>query len=687
MKRIILLFLFLLVVTSVYAIDTKTLYKQSVGSVVALTVMKSKGGCTGTGFFALEPDIIATCYHVVEGATSITAKDSSGNEYKIEGIIDYSEGMDIAILKSSKKGKTLALDANMPSPGTSVYALGNPMGLNFSFTNGMVSQIQNLGGINIIQFSAPISPGNSGGPLLSEDGKVLGVVSAYLAKGQNLNFAVPVAMLYTLNKGKSFSKKEDSKDIKQSYDLFMQGMVKCPAGSFIMGSKKEELGRYDDEQHYRVTISKPFYIAKYEVHQSLYKVVMGNNPSSIKEDNNPVESVTWYESKEFCKKLNSFFDGYLPKGYKIDLPNEILWEYACRAGTTTALNNNKDLTSENNICSNLDEVGWYRKNANFQSHNVGCKRPNSWGIYDMHGNVWEWCDESNNNRIVRGGSWCSEPRCCRSACKSDYHSLPDSKSNDIGFRIAIVPIEKNYKAIPIEEDKKSIIINKKDNNKKSFEQTKTKKEKLEECFSFINEAGSLITSYGLKSFLNNYSNYLNKFEENKTIINELAKSQNLKIQNIVKSYLFYWKILSDAYENHIKYNSSRYLAYENRCKRIWLYMQEIKLAWIKDESLSRIIKLTNRMEIASKEFKVTSKYLLDRDKNGAFLQNATFCILEIEQDVKLLLLHGNGNSGYGIMLYSISENEPPVNPPFMKKSEIIKRSNCNQRDLDLFELK
>ena len=191
MKKLVLcLFIFVIIVTSTSycegwdvfnlfgsednkKLDTKELYKESVSSVVALTVMNSKGGMTGTGFFALEPNIIATCYHVVAGATTITAKDSSGNEYKIEGIIDFSESMDIAILKSSKKSKTLTLDANMPTPGTNVYALGNPMGLNFSFTNGMVSQIQNLGGTNIIQFTAPVSPGNSGGPLLSEEGKVL----------------------------------------------------------------------------------------------------------------------------------------------------------------------------------------------------------------------------------------------------------------------------------------------------------------------------------------------------------------------------------------------------------------------------------------------------------------------------------------------------------------------------------
>ena len=194
--------------TIVFSADTKKLYNQTVGSIVALTVENSDGICTGTGFFAIQPNIIATCYHVVEGATHITARDSRGNEYIIEGIIDYSESMDIAILKSSKSGKMLALDANMPSPGTNVYALGNPMGLNFSFTNGMVSQIQNFDGINVIQFTSPVSPGNSGGPIIDENGKALGVVSFGFIKGQNLNFAIPVAMLYTLNKNNPIYNKE-----------------------------------------------------------------------------------------------------------------------------------------------------------------------------------------------------------------------------------------------------------------------------------------------------------------------------------------------------------------------------------------------------------------------------------------------------------------------------------------------
>ena len=485
MKKIFfgLFILIIVIVTSAYLgwdvfnlfgsnkyLDTKELYKQSVDSVVSLTVTNLDGGCNGTGFFALEPDIIATCYHVVNGATSITAKDSKGNEYQIEGIIDYSESFDIAILKSSKKGKMLNLDANLPSPGTNIYALGNPMGLNFSFTNGMVSQIQNLSGTNIIQFSAPISPGNSGGPLLSENGKVLGIVSSYFTKGQNLNFAVPVAMMYTLNKTKT-PKYEDSRT-KKLYNLFMKDMVLCPAGSFIMGSPENELGREDKEIQHKVTISRPFYIGKYEITQSLYEIIIGscpkNLPSQFKGENYPVSCVSWYEAKRFCEKLNILFKDFLPNGYYFALPTEAQWEYACRAGTNTSLNTGKNITNNNSsiyttgyliqtrentedtFCPNLNEVGWFREISNGQLHPVGLKKPNAWGIYDMHGNVREWCYDYNgdyptnsvtdpiNNislfRITRGGSIYDDPKECRSASRrisSDFYV-------NIGFRVALV---------------------------------------------------------------------------------------------------------------------------------------------------------------------------------------------------------------------------------------------------------
>ncbi len=206
MKRIILLVLCILLVTSAYALDTKTLYKQTVGSVVVLTVMNSKGGCTGTGFFALEPDIIVTCYHVVEGATNITAKTNKGNIVSIEGIIDSSKEKDIALLKaSSKNSSVLELQANMPTPGTPAYVLGSPQGLDFSFSDGVISQIRREKE-TLIQFTCPVSSGNSGGPLLSEEGKVLGIVSCQLTEGQNLNFAVLSASLYMLNKDNAVTK-------------------------------------------------------------------------------------------------------------------------------------------------------------------------------------------------------------------------------------------------------------------------------------------------------------------------------------------------------------------------------------------------------------------------------------------------------------------------------------------------
>ena len=216
MKRIILLVLCILLVASAYGADTQKLYNKTVTSVVSLKVDTPRGGCIGSGFYALEPDIIVTCYHVVEGATNITAKTSKGNIVSIDGIIDYSQEKDIALLKASSKNSTfLELQANMPKPGTPAYALGSPKGLDFSFSNGMVSQIRR-GKETLIQFTCPVSSGNSGGPLLSEEGKVLGIVSCQLTEGQNLNFAVPSASLYMLNKDNAVTIVKNSSSISNN---------------------------------------------------------------------------------------------------------------------------------------------------------------------------------------------------------------------------------------------------------------------------------------------------------------------------------------------------------------------------------------------------------------------------------------------------------------------------------------
>ena len=244
-------------------------------------------------------------------------------------------------------------------------------------------------------------------------------------------------------------------------------LVLIPAGKFLMGSPATEAGRSSDEgpQH-EVTISRPFYMGAFEVTQEQYEQVMGKNPSTVKGAKNPVEQVSWDEAVEFCRKLSA------GTGKKVMLPTEAQWEYACRACTTTAFHTGDALKpgqANAVIPSNpgvLDRImAWVgkffpQKAKVIQTTPAGSFPPNGFGLYDMHGNVWEWCGDwyndsyanlpagqagaknqdpqgpdSGADRVLRGGGWFGDPRDCRSANRTG--GPPGYRTTFIGFRVAM----------------------------------------------------------------------------------------------------------------------------------------------------------------------------------------------------------------------------------------------------------
>jgi formylglycine-generating enzyme required for sulfatase activity len=220
--------------------------------------------------------------------------------------------------------------------------------------------------------------------------------------------------------------------------------VLIPAGSFLMGSEK---GGNDEKPVHKVTIAKPFYLGKYEVTQEQWQVVMGSNPSRFKGPKNPVEMVSWNGCQEFLKKINEKFPGIGSR-----LPSEAEWEYACRAGSTTEYCFGDGETGLGDYAWYVTNSGrWSFTNSGRETHPVGEKKPNAWGLYDMHGNVAEWCQDwyhdsysgaprdgsawespAGSTRVIRGGLWNYYALSCRSANRYRYH--PDSRYYGIGFR-------------------------------------------------------------------------------------------------------------------------------------------------------------------------------------------------------------------------------------------------------------
>jgi formylglycine-generating enzyme len=249
---------------------------------------------------------------------------------------------------------------------------------------------------------------------------------------------------------KPLSSRQDSKKIIKGY-RFTKGfnvnaidyekelnleMVLIPAGTFMMGSPESEADRSDDETQHKVTLTKTFYISKFAVTQDQWLAVMGNNPSDTLGPNFPVTGVSWEDCQEFIKKLNAKMDG----GYR--LPTEAEWEYACKAGTTTAYSFGNKITPK--------DANYYDSKID-KPVAVGSYKPNLFGLYDMHGNVREWCEDwfgdyptgavtdpqgppIGESRILRGGSF--DPNECNARSSTRTYCVPSYPFDFFGFRLA-----------------------------------------------------------------------------------------------------------------------------------------------------------------------------------------------------------------------------------------------------------
>jgi formylglycine-generating enzyme required for sulfatase activity len=241
------------------------------------------------------------------------------------------------------------------------------------------------------------------------------------------------------NAGKTTGKPKPKPPVKRDFSIVTNpdNFVRIEPGEFMMGSESGDADA-DEKPVHRVRISRPFEMGKYEVTQAQWEAVTGSNPSYFKGADLPVERVSWDDAQQFIQKLNAQNDGHIYR-----LPTEAEWEYACRAGST------------GDYAGNLDAMGWYDKNSGHKTNPVGQKQPNAWGLYDMHGNVWEWCQDwygenyyaqspgadpqgpaSGSGRVTRGGGWIGPAAHCRSAFRirnaAGFRYI-------LGFRLARTP--------------------------------------------------------------------------------------------------------------------------------------------------------------------------------------------------------------------------------------------------------
>ena len=474
---------------------------------------------SGTGF-ALNRGYIVTNYHVVKDAQTIKVSGISGSfnvSYRAV-VVATDKVNDVAIIKiSDSKFKGFGtlpyrVTMQMAEVGDDIFVLGYPltqtMGDEIKLTNGIISARTGfMGDMSLYQMSAPIQPGNSGGPMFDSKGNVVGIVCASHDKAENVGYAIKTSYLENLaesaslsgifptnntvaslplsgkvkslkkfvfqihcsnpsvssSSGGNYSSPTSRQNFTETAYGINMDMIWVEGGSFLMGCTSEQGNDCeDDEKNVRRVTLDGFYIGMLEVTQSQWEAVMGTSVYQQRNKGNPDWSmagvgsdypmyyVSWNEAMEFCRLLSN------KTGRTYTLPTEAQWEYAARGGSR----NEGTKYAGSNM---LDAVGWYSDNSwygvvysnEYGTHRCGTKRGNALGIYDMSGNVYEWCKDwysssytsydtnnpvgpsSGSFRVYRGGSWSSNARICRVAYRSG--DSPSNRDYLLGFRVVLLP--------------------------------------------------------------------------------------------------------------------------------------------------------------------------------------------------------------------------------------------------------
>lgn len=435
-------------------------------NVVALTVKFADGTAeTGFGFITGEQNgllYIVTAGHVVHGKVAQTPQKIELRFYSSLRIYtaeeeSWFEADDLSLLTLSKPS-TVKWQRKFAHFSPQTYQKVRFIGKNQEWDSPGEGEIFRLDKDRIRFTMGSIEPGTSGAPLIGEKG-VIGLiledertssVALSLSRIKELigdaRYPYFPAELYdpnAIDDGSSANPSDNNQPntTPASTPPDAYGLVLVKGGSFTMGCTSEQGSDcYDWEKpSHRVTLSD-FYIGKYEVTQAQWKAIMGTNPSNFSNcDLCPVEQVSWEDIQEFLRKLNA------KTGKKYRLPTEAEWEYAARGGSQSR---GFKYAGSNS----LDEVAWYIDNSGSKTHPVGGKRANELGLYDMSGNVWEWCQDwygdyssntqtnpsgavSGSYRVLRGGSWYGSARDCRVSFRN--LNTPTNRNGNVGFRLAL----------------------------------------------------------------------------------------------------------------------------------------------------------------------------------------------------------------------------------------------------------